>query len=236
MNKPTSSGSCSHCQGREKVREAKRWIFEQFQVRNQTGKNCLCALGSDRKLAQNSLHVQNKRENLKKPFKSQKENCQNSKGSCISPKSICLAQLPRCSAGRTGKSSSLCTATAVTGTGRGAWQRQQTLCCVPSSPSEALQAALLGGMPLKLTVHRDSLMSSAVTEAQVCLSVCPLSLSSHAGLSLSLTRNFLKQLLSPSGKPPHRADSGLAPHTSVPSQATKPFVPPLSHLEFQEPD
>lgn len=66
--------------------------------------------------------------------------------------------------------------------------------------------------------------------------VCPPSLSSHAGLSLSLTRNLLKQLLSPSRKPPHRADSGLAPHTSVPSQAMKPFVPSLSHLKSQEPD
>lgn len=36
------------------------------------------------------------------------------------------------------------------------------------------QAALLGGMPLKLTVHMDSPMSFAVTEAQVCLSPVPL--------------------------------------------------------------
>lgn len=75
-NKPTSPGSCGHCQGRGKVREAKRWIFEEFQARNQTGKNqsfCLHVLGSDRKLAQNSLHVQNKRENLKKPTSNHKK-------------------------------------------------------------------------------------------------------------------------------------------------------------------
>lgn len=46
-NTPTSPGSCGHCQGRGKVREAKGWIFEEFQIRNQTGKNqsfCLHAL------------------------------------------------------------------------------------------------------------------------------------------------------------------------------------------------
>lgn len=62
------------------------------------------------------------------------------------------------------------------------------------------------------------------------------SLSSHAGLSLSLTRNFLKQLLSPSRKPSHRAGSGLTPRASVPSQAMTQFVPSLSHPKFQEPD
>lgn len=105
MNKPTSPGSCGHCQGKGKVREAKRWIFEEFQAKNQTGKNqsfCLRALGSDRTLARNSLHVQNKRENLKKPTSNHRK--KTAKGPCISPKSLCLARLPCCSAGRTGKS------------------------------------------------------------------------------------------------------------------------------------
>lgn len=86
MNKPTSPGSCGHCQGKGKVREAKRWIFEEFQAKNQTGKNqsfCLRALGSDRTLAQNSLHVQNERKPEKTNFKSQKENC---KGTLHKPK------------------------------------------------------------------------------------------------------------------------------------------------------
>lgn len=206
MNKPTRPGLCGHCQGRGEVREAKRWIFEEFQVRNQTGKNqsfCPCALGLDRKLAQNWLHIQNKkRKPGKTNFKSQKENCQNLTGPCISPKSLCLAipqqRLPCCSAEELGSLCPFHVAMTVTGMGRGGWHRQ--LCCVLSSPAETPQAALLGGMPLKVTVHTDSLMSFAVQEPQVCLSPVPLLTrwalpQSHQELSAKAPQALLEILL-----------------------------------------
>lgn len=171
------------------------------------------------------------RKPVKTNFKSQKENCQNLKGACLSPKSLCLARLPCCSAGRTRMSLSPSCCLDCHGQGKGSLAKAAN--CAVFSP-HVLRP------PPGCTLQRDapqadtdSPMSFAVKEPQVCLS---LSLSSHAGLSLSLTRNFLKKLLSPSRKPPHRADSGLAPHTSVASQAMKPFVPSLSHPKFQEPD
>lgn len=234
MNKPTSPDLCGHCQGRGKVREAKRWIFEEFQVRNQTGKTqsfCPLALCSDRKPARNWLHVQNERKPVKTNFK-QKGNCQNLKGSCLSPKSFCLAWLPCCSAQRARKSSSPSCCRDCHRQEKGSLAKAAN--CAVSSPH------LL--RPPGCTLRRNAPQADRhrFSDVLCCqrapgVSVpCP---SPHTlGSPSSLTRNFVKKLLSPSRKSPHRADSGLTPHTSLPSQATKQFVPSLSHLKFQEPD
>lgn len=80
-----------------------------------------------------AARTRQERKPVKTNFKSQKENCQNSKGPYISPKSLCLAGLPCCR-----KNQEVFVPFALPRAQEGEPGKGRKLCCVPSSSAETL--------------------------------------------------------------------------------------------------